>query len=124
MRVLVVDDNPADFELIVRALRAVLPDVVVVQAETREEMRAALDPRPDVVLVDWILPRFSAPGALEVLAELTPPPLCIVVSGVSADDRAITAVKLGAQDFLTKDRIREIPHVIERELAFRKERGG
>lgn len=120
LRVLVVDDSEDDFDLIRRALSRAFPDCHASRVETRAAMRDALaEGALDVVIVDWILPQFDAPAALELLCELSPRPVCIVVSGARGEQRAVTALKLGARDFLLKDELDQLAGVLERELAFR-----
>lgn len=121
LRVLVIDDCADDFELVLRALReAGAARVHARREETEEGMIAALaEGTWDVVIVDWVLPQFSAPGALQLLRSRGFQMPCIVLSGTIAEN-AITCVKLGAQDFLPKEQLGLLADIIERELLFRE----
>lgn len=122
LRVLVVDDNADDFELMLLQLRRAGFEPIAQRVETADEMRDALAMSWHVVLVDWCLPRFDAPSALEMLAQLRQPPPCIVVSGVGGEDKAVLAVKLGACDFVRKDRLERLPEAVRAELLVREGR--
>ncbi len=119
IRVLVVEDNADDYELLVYALKRGGFDVEALRVCTEPEMRAAVGSGAwDVVCVDWVLPAFSAPDALRMLREAGNMPPCIVVSGSRGEDIAVLAMKLGARDFLPKDQIESLPHSVRRELLF------
>lgn len=118
LRVLVVDDSADDFDLLLLALRGGgFPRVQAHRVDTEEQMREALDSGPwHVVLVDWILPRFSAPDALRILRENAIGVPCIVVSGFSGEEKAVLAIQLGARDFIPKGRLEALAPIVQREL--------
>ena len=63
LRVLLVEDSEDDAALLVRELRRGGYDARVLRVETPEAMNAALDAEDwDIVLADYVLPRFSALG--------------------------------------------------------------
>lgn len=122
LRVLVVDDNPDDYELMRRLLARLASRVEAQRVENGEDMRLALEREPwDLVLVDWIMPRFDAPGALSLLRQFSAPPPCIVVSGMPGEANAVTAIKLGARDFIPKHSLASLCQAVERELLFGKD---
>ncbi len=121
LRVLIVDDSENDSILIASALRAIADHIEAERVETAPQMRAALERGAwDAVLVDWVMPCFDAPAALELLREMRPGQLCIVVSGIPGESAAVSAIKLGAADFIRKDEMRQLPIALERELEFRR----
>lgn len=121
LRVLIVDDNPDDFELMSSLLRSIAQRVESERVETAAQMAAALERGPwDAVLVDWLMPQFDAPAALALLRAIPGAPPCIVVSGIPGESVAVTSIKLGAADFVRKDEMQQLPFALERELAFRK----
>ncbi len=103
-RVVVIDDNPANTELVRRILgRAGLPDVIEVQDPTlTQEVLRESD--PDLVLLDLRMPGMSGFEVLEVIQrEAAGTYLPVIV--VTADDSSESverALSLGAHDFLTK----------------------
>jgi PAS domain S-box-containing protein len=86
--------------------------------DTAEGMRAALESQDwEIVISDHAMPVFSAPAALELLRENGWPDLpFIIVSGRVGEDEAATALKAGAHDFVTKERLSRLVPAIEREL--------
>jgi PAS domain S-box-containing protein len=79
----------------------------------------------DVVLSDYSMPRFSAPGALEVLKESGVDLPFIIVSGTIGEETAVAALKAGAHDFLLKSQLARFVPALDRELreaAGRRER--
>lgn len=118
LRVLVVDDSEDDFECMRLALRRGGFQTEALRVETEDEMRDALEGQCwDAVLVDWILPRFSAPDALRLLRERATGVPCIVASGFAGEEKAVLAIQLGARDFIHKDRLEALSTILARELG-------
>lgn len=117
LRVLHVEDNEMDAELVAQALRKgeFSPLVVVVQNETEFENQLRSH-RPDVVLADYNLPQWTGMEALEVLhrEELDVP--LILVSGALGDVTAVECIKRGATDYVLKDGLARLPEAIRRAL--------
>jgi PAS domain S-box-containing protein len=121
LRVLHVEDNPLDAELVAQALRngGFSFSVVVVQTEAEfdRELRAQ---SPDVVLADYNLPQWQGMEALDVLRreELDIP--LILVSGALGDVTAVECIKRGATDYVLKDGLARLPEAIRRALQERR----
>lgn len=117
LRVLLVEDSPDDAEIVLAALRRGGCEPECKRVDNADQMRAALqEQRWDLVLCDYAMPRFDALSALEVLkAEALDVPF-IIVSGTMGEETAVAAMKAGAQDFFSKDRLARLPAAIEREL--------
>jgi signal transduction histidine kinase/DNA-binding NarL/FixJ family response regulator len=122
LRVLLVEDNPGDAELIRGALEQAHPGTTLVCVERLSEALArAGDGAWDVVLLDLSLPdAFDLTGANRFHASF--PDLPIVVLTSREDDRlAARAVAEGAQDYLVKGQIepslllRAVRYAIERQ---------
>src|SRR2546430_12832588 len=104
LRVLIVEDSANDAELMVRALRQGGFEVVQERVQTADAMRAALARQPwDVVLSDYSLPHFDAPGALAVVRATAPDLPFIVVSGSVGEDTAVAVLQAGGAEHLIKD---------------------
>eukprot|EP01031_Cornospumella_fuschlensis_P051866 gene51866-63421_t len=73
--------------------------------QTKEDFLAQVGPELDLILSDYDMPGFSGPEALELLQErcLTIP--FIIISGTIGEDVAVEVMKLGATDYLLKDRL-------------------
>ncbi len=119
LRVLIVEDSEDDALLLERELRRGGWTPAVERVETEPDMRAALARGPwDVVISDHGLPAFSAPAALEVLkssGRLDETPF-IIVSGTMPDESAVDALRAGAGDFVSKQKLARLVPAIEREL--------
>jgi PAS domain S-box-containing protein len=120
MRVLLLEDNPDDAELLVYELtRAGFePEWTLVDDEAG--LRAGLAEGTDVVLADYNLPGFGAIHALRVIITLPDPPPVIVVSGALSEDSCVEAVRRGAVDYLLKDRLARLGPAVEHALAQRR----
>jgi two-component sensor histidine kinase len=80
-------------------------------------MRQALENcQWDVIVADYSLPQFDAPGALQVLRETGRDIPFIVVSGVVGEEAAVAIMKSGAHDFLLKNNLARLAPAVEREL--------
>jgi signal transduction histidine kinase len=124
--VLIVEDDPDDADLVLLELRRGGYEPDARRVETGDEMRAAFAERTwDLVVSDYSLPTFSAPGALAVVKSLALDLPFIVVSGTIGEDIAVEAMRTGVHDFLLKGNLRRFVAAIERELreaAMRAER--
>lgn len=110
-----IDDNPDDVALLLRGLSSSF-DVTAERVDTESGMRDALAQEWDLVLVDWVMPRFSAPDALRVLEQCGRMLPCIVVSGCADEQIAVAAVRGGARDFIRKGEVARLLAAIGREL--------
>ncbi|MEW6367596.1 MAG: PAS domain S-box protein [Acidobacteriota bacterium] len=104
LRVLILEDCPADAELMLHDLRAAGFDPEWHRVDTEAEFAARLDPGLDVIIADFKLPQFDAMRALEILRSTGYDVPLIVVSGSIGEDVAVEAMKRGAADYVLKDR--------------------
>jgi PAS domain S-box-containing protein len=88
-------------------------------------MQAALEQSAwDVVISDYSMPSFSGIAALRLLQQHGTDIPFIMLSGVVGEEIAVTAMKAGAHDFVTKGNLVRLVPAIERELreaALRRE---
>jgi PAS domain S-box-containing protein len=117
LRVLHVEDDPLDAELVAQALRkgGFSFSVVVVQTEAGFERELRAHP-PDVVLADYNLPQWKGMEALEVLRREGLDVPLILVSGALGDVTAVGCIKRGATDYVLKDGLARLPEAICRAL--------
>ena len=102
--VLVLEDDPGACELIREYLEPEGMEIVCVSS-IRETLVKALDMRPDIILLDLLLPGGSGWDALRGLKSLQETQaIPVVIVSVVADD---TALRLGADAFLVKPVKRE-----------------
>jgi signal transduction histidine kinase len=118
-----IEDSEEDAELIIRELRRVYQPLRAERVDDSESLRAALDQSTwDVLLSDWSLPGFTAPGALQVLKESALDIPFIIVSGTVGETAAVDAMLTGASDYIVKGRLARLIPAIERELREHEDR--
>jgi DNA-binding NtrC family response regulator len=89
------------------------------QTQVVRDGRAALDTLRsdsfDVALLDIVMPEMDGLAVLRQVREEAFPPECIIITGNGTIDTAITAMKLGAYDYLSKPyRMAEIDALVRR----------
>lgn len=115
IRVLIVEDEDDDAELVLLELKRGGYDPTSMRVETTEAMDAALDQPWDVVISDWSMPHFSAMTAFALLQSRGLDLPFIIVSGMIGEETAVTAMKIGVHDFMTKGHFSRLIPAIERE---------
>ncbi|HEX8536213.1 MAG TPA: response regulator, partial [Cystobacter sp.] len=117
LRVLVVEDNPDDQELMERELRHGGYEVHTHRVQSAEELRAALAPgRWDIILSDYSLPGFDAPTALGIVLDSGLDIPFIVVSGSVGEHEGVEVMKAGARDYFPKKNLTRLPAAVAREV--------
>ena len=117
LRVLILEDNVADAELMKRELRKGGLNFTAELAQNRGGFVEALDRfTPDIVLADYSLPEFDGLSALKLAQERSADIPVIIVSGAIGEETAIETMKAGATDYVLKDRLKRLMPVVERAL--------
>ena len=107
LNVLAVEDSPYDAELLLRELRSAGLNVRMDVAKTAVEVVAFLSGGAyDLVLSDYGLRGWTGLDALQLLRERQPELPFILVTGSLGDEKAAECIKLGATDFVLKDRLK------------------
>jgi DNA-binding NarL/FixJ family response regulator len=103
LRLLVVDDHPV-FRLGMAALLGSLAGMEVVgeAATVAEAVAAAVEHRPDVVVMDLQLPDGSGIAATEAILRERPGTGVLVVTMFADDDAVFAAMRAGARGYLVK----------------------
>jgi PAS domain S-box-containing protein len=126
LHILILEDVPADAELIERELRKKGIVFSSRRMETKEGFLNELkDFLPDLILSDYSLPQFDGLSALAIAKEQCPDVPFILVSGAIGEDLAIETLKKGATDYVLKSRLsRLVPSIMRalREVEERRER--
>ena len=103
LRVLLIEDNEADADLIVHSmLQANLNTHVDVAATRRQFAELLAGHEYDLVLADYSLPGWTGMEALQELRRLGIDIPFIIVTGAVGDERAVECVKDGAADYVLK----------------------
>ena len=117
LRVLIVEDSPDDAELLAHHLRRGGFQPEWRRVESAAAMREALQGQTwDLILCDYMLPRFSGPKALTIFKESGQDIPFIIVSGVVEMREAVSVMKAGAHDFMEKGEMSRLIPAIQREL--------
>jgi diguanylate cyclase (GGDEF)-like protein/PAS domain S-box-containing protein len=117
IKILLVEDQEVDAELIARALKRAGAVLETRRVDTQAGLRTQLqDFRPDIVLSDFTLPGFGGLEALEVVREHDAQLPFVFVSGTLGEDRAIDALKRGATDYVLKSSLGRLPSAVMRAL--------
>jgi two-component system nitrogen regulation response regulator GlnG len=98
--VLVIDDDRSVVHLIRAACKQI--DIEVLAAESAEEGLALLKKKPDVLLLDIVLPETSGIELFEKIRKVDERVPVIFITAGGESDTAIEAMKLGALDYLLK----------------------
>lgn len=117
LRLLVIEDEDDDFVLLVQHLKRCGYDVDATRVETEDDLRGALARGGyDAIISDYSLPTLDAPSALAVVKESAVDIPFIIVSGTVNEDIAVAAMRAGAHDFMSKNRLARLAPALEREL--------
>jgi diguanylate cyclase (GGDEF)-like protein/PAS domain S-box-containing protein len=122
LQLLILEDSPADAELMERELRqcGLLFEAERVDTE-KTFTRALLRPKIDIILADYRLPEFDGITALRIARAKRPDIPFIFVSGTIGEDVAIEALKSGAIDYVLKDNLKRLCPSIRRALREKAE---
>ncbi|HYC48248.1 MAG TPA: EAL domain-containing protein [Burkholderiales bacterium] len=122
VRILHLEDNALDAELIQRALRDVLPACEIRWAARRRDYEQAVaNERFDLILADHEIPDYTGIDALGAARLHQPETPIIVITGTLSDEEAVRCIKAGATDYLLKDRLQRLAPAVERALRERRE---
>ena len=104
IRVLIVDDHAVVRE----GLRAFLQtqegiEVAGEAGDGREAVEASARLRPDVILMDLVMPELDGVAAMRVLRERVPDARVIVLTSFLDDDKLLPAIRAGAAGYLLKN---------------------
>jgi diguanylate cyclase (GGDEF)-like protein len=116
LRLLILEDNAEDAELALHKLRQAGFDPTWHRVDDEASFKAHLDPELDLVLADYHQPQFDAIRALKLMREARLDIPVVIVSGAIGEDRAVAAVRLGAADYVLKDRMARLGTVVQNAL--------
>ena len=128
LRVLLIEDNPADARMIHEMLKSLRDGVL--ELETADRLSTGLirlaDGEPDVVLLDLSLPDSQGFDTFLKLREKAGSVPVVLLTGLDDEALAVHAVHEGAQDYLIKGQVdghllfRALRYAIERNKLIRE----
>lgn len=117
MRFLVIDDNPADRELIIRELRKEFPTAEFAQIYRRKDLDDALAAGDfDVVLTDYQLNWTDGLSVLRTIVKEAPGVPIIMVTDSGGEEVAVEGMKLGLSDYIIKRHLTALCPAVKRAL--------
>ena len=123
LRVLHLEDNSTDAELVRATLEAEAIQSTLTRVETEPDFVAALaEDDFDVILADYTLPSFDGLSALKIAQQHSPDVPFIFVSGTLGEDVATEALKTGATDYILKTRLTRLGPAVTRALGEAREK--
>jgi PAS domain S-box-containing protein len=118
LSILIVEDEPAHAEAIVRSLRTTDSDIDIQVVNTLQEYRHSIASQtPDIVVIDLNLPDGRAMDVLTPPPDASPFPV-VVMTSYGNEKIAVEAMKAGALDYIVKsaETFIGMPRTIERTL--------
>lgn len=118
LRVLLVEDNPLDTRMVIRALETSTDAAyeVVHVGDLENALDRGSQEAFDCILLDLSLPDSEGLVPVELLSARSPQCPVVVLTGLDDPEVAIEAVQRGAQDYLIKSTI--TPELIERAIRY------
>jgi DNA-binding NarL/FixJ family response regulator len=112
-RVLLLHQNDADAEVIVRELTGSGMTVTRTSADSREAFKTAVaEADPDIVITNYSPDRFSTCEAIDVLRYEKPETPVVVVSETVTGLAAVSCLRAGAEDIVLIKNLKRLPSAI------------
>jgi two-component system, cell cycle sensor histidine kinase and response regulator CckA len=123
VRILHLEDQPRDSDLVDELLRAGGVACELVRVDGAEAFTQALEAGGwDLVLSDFRLPGYDGGAALQVARERSPRVPFIFISGTLGEDNAVEMLKRGATDYVLKQRLERLVPAVRRAVAEARDR--
>jgi signal transduction histidine kinase/DNA-binding response OmpR family regulator len=123
LRILYLEDDPRDADLVQEALEAEGIICHVTRVENEADFIASLEQGGfGVILADYALPSFDGLSALRIAQQRRPHVPFIFVSGTLGEEVAVEAMKIGATDYVRKTLLSRIVPSVQRALREARER--
>ncbi|MEZ5644592.1 MAG: response regulator [Burkholderiaceae bacterium] len=117
VRILHLEDSRVDHALVKFALQRSQLNCELVLVDTLEDFeREVQTGRHDIVLADYHLPGFSGMDAWQILQARRSDLPFVILSGAIGEAAAVEAMHEGVSDYLLKDNMQRLAHVVERAI--------
>ncbi len=121
LKILILEDSPVDAEMVQRQLiKGKLSCEFRLAINKETYLQALEDFRPDIILSDHSLPQFTSTDALTIARNKFPDMPFIMVTGTVSEEFAAEIMKMGADDYILKDRLGRLPTAINATIQRRK----
>jgi two-component system cell cycle sensor histidine kinase/response regulator CckA len=122
IRILHVEDNLNDAQLISRLIKSAGLSARITLARDKEEFLEAIHQPHDLILCDYSLPGFHGRDALELAKRKCPQAPFIFLSGTLGEEAAVESLKSGAVDYVLKDRLGRLVPAVRLALTVARDR--
>jgi PAS domain S-box-containing protein len=113
IHILFVEDMVTDYDLAIYEIKKARQDFTSECVETPEDYKDALKNfKPDIIISDYVMPRFNGMAALDLKKEICPDIPFIMLTGSTNEETAVECMKAGADDYVIKEHIKRLPHAI------------
>ena len=117
LRVLMVEDDPVDVEMVLLTLRKDGFEVTGDVVQSPEEFTLRIQRgNYDLILADYNLAQWRGTEALDILRNENLDVPLIIVTSSSGDEKAVGYIKQGANDYVLKDRMARLPSSVRKAL--------
>ena len=117
VRILHLEDSRVDHALVKFALqRSQLANEITLVDTLEDFRREAQSGQHDIVLADYHLPGFTGLDAWDVVCKLGIQVPFVILSGAIGETAAVDAMHRGVSDYLLKDSMHRLAHVVKRAL--------
>ncbi len=121
LKVLLLEDNPADVEFVQRELRKGGIDYEMVVADKEDEFVEGLKKLdPDIVLSDHALPQFNSMEAYRLAKKFKPSVSFMLVTGTVSEEFAVECMKAGVDDYILKSSLTRLVPSVKNILSKKK----
>lgn len=123
VRLLHLEDDDRDAELVREHLRSLAGNVEILRARNESEYQQLVrDPALTLILSDFKLPGYDGLDALALARDVDAERPFIFVSGAIGEELAIETLRRGATDYVLKDRLDRLPSAVQRAVDLATER--
>jgi NarL family two-component system response regulator LiaR len=103
LRAIIADDDPFARRIIKQALQGAGIVVVAEAHDGQQAVELALHHRPDIVLMDVVMPELDGIAATRRIVDVIPDQIVVMLTSGEDDDVGLVSLRSGATGFLTKD---------------------
>jgi DNA-binding response OmpR family regulator len=102
IKVLVVDDED-DVRRLIKIKLSKAGFEVVTAANGEEGVTVCKQEKPDVVIMDWMMPKMDGPSATKIIKEkVEPSPIILMLTAKGTENDVIVGLGGGADDYIVK----------------------
>jgi len=117
IKILILEDNTADADLLVRHLTKSGLSFVSKIVESKKIFEESLDSfLPDIILSDYSLPSFDAVSAFKIIKDRNLNIPFIIISGTIGEENAVMLVKEGVTDYVSKNNFSSLLQKVSRAM--------